>query len=112
LRTNVRQVVVGQRQKILWDALASYVRRHNGWVVSQPDVSPIRFECAPTATLPEILRQQGYEVREAGTAERLLPVTEMVAQSATRTVARQHVEPTMIAVFELDMPVIADSSAK
>jgi hypothetical protein len=109
MRANVRQV--SQKNKILWDALASYVRRHHGWVVSQPDISPIRFECAPTATLPEILRQQGYGVREAGTAERFLPVTETARDLSGRKVERQHVALTMIAVFELDMPMVAGSSA-
>jgi hypothetical protein len=51
---------------------------NGGWIVSQPDTSPIRLECPLDSTLPELLRQAGQNVRSLGTHERLLPVTEKI----------------------------------
>jgi hypothetical protein len=93
----------GKEQHILWTELNTTIRECAGAVVSEPDKTPIRFECEQGSDLPWHLSRIGYEVRSVGTDQRLWPFNEVIEQGGhTRTVS--HVRPTVIAVFELDLP--------
>jgi len=51
-----------------------------------------------------LLRRRGYDVRPAGTAECLLPMTETVTElGATRKVTRQHVSPQLVETYEFKL---------
>jgi hypothetical protein len=54
--------------------------------------------------LQELLRRRGYDVRPAGTAECLSPMTETVTElGATRKVTRQHVSPQLVETYEFKL---------
>ena len=96
-----------QKQRKLWQALNSFISEHGGWMVSQPDTEPLRFECRSESELPESLRDLGYDVVSAGTGERLLPVIhETIRQDGGVTrITVQHVAPIVVSVFEIRLPV-------
>jgi hypothetical protein len=52
---------LNQKQRELWGRLNKYIMANGGWIVSQPDVSPIRFEAPLGSEFPE-LRQAGHRV--------------------------------------------------
>ena len=88
----------------LWYDLNETIRKNAGAVVSTPDVSPIRFECEQGSDLPWHLSRCGYEVRSVGTNERLWPFVEVIKGDAGQIITRTHVAPTVVAVFELELP--------
>jgi hypothetical protein len=75
----------------LWAELNETIHKNAGAVVSRPDISPLRFECQQDSDLPFHLSRCGFEVGYVGTNERLWPVG-------------GHVVPTIVAVYELDLP--------
>jgi hypothetical protein len=83
---------ISKRQRALWEALNSFIQRNGGWVTSQPDCSPIRFECPINYPLPTLLEGMGYTLAESGTAERLLPID------------GGQIGPTTVAVWVFDLP--------
>jgi hypothetical protein len=92
-------------QRKLWQRLNDYIRQEGGWTVSEPNVSPIRFECPTDSSLPELLREAGHDVRDAGTSERLMPTSNIVKQhGGITTVTVQNIVPTMVEVFEFKLP--------
>jgi hypothetical protein len=97
--------IFSERERILWEALDSFIQRHEGWIISLKDVSPLRFECRADCRLPELLTSMGYSVTNAGMNERLMPFTEMViVAGSSRTIERQHVGPIMVSVYSFPMP--------
>jgi hypothetical protein len=101
-----KQPPLSQKQRELWERLNKYIMANGGWIVSQPDISPIRFECPLDSDLPETLRQAGHQVVEYGTHERLMPITETLKEHGLNTtVTRQHVAPIVVSVFEFRLPV-------
>src|SRR5260221_6026672 len=95
---------ISKATRDLWAELNTTIRECAGAVVSQPDVSPMRFECEQGSDLPWHLSRCGYEVRSVGTNERLWPVVEVIKAEGGRTITRTHVAPAVVAVFELDLP--------
>jgi len=66
-------------------------------IVSEADTNLIRLQCLPSSELAEVLRRCSFDVLPAGTAERLLPVTETIIEhGGIRKVVRQHVVPTTV----------------
>jgi hypothetical protein len=97
-----------QRQQRLWQALNEYISDNEGFVTSSPnEVNFIRFEIVPALSriLPELLRSRGYDLRDAGVAERLLPVVETLKQlGGNTTVTREHIAPQQVLIFEFRLP--------
>ena len=94
-----------QRQRSLWEAVHSYIVEHRGLVTAQGYTSPIRFECKAGSELPEKLRRLGYDLKNAGNTDRLMPVIEEMREDGTmRTITRQHVAPTTVEIFEFKLP--------
>jgi hypothetical protein len=93
-----------EKRKRLWQALVEYISDNDGFITSSPnEVNFIRFEIVPALSrvLPEWLRSRGYDVRDAGIGERLLPITETISENETNTkVTRQHMAPQQVAIFE------------
>jgi hypothetical protein len=88
----------------MWDKLNKYIMQEGGWTVSQPDTSPIRFECALDSTLPNLLQAAGHQVRACGTHERLTPVTETMAEHGrTNKIDRQQVGVGIVGVWQFDL---------
>lgn len=93
-----------EKQKAMWGPLHAFIRNHYGYVTSAADRFPIRFECLPDAELPDALRSMGYDLKAAGTAERLLPQAEEVKQRGNvTTITNQHMVRTTVSVFEFDL---------
>jgi hypothetical protein len=95
-----------ERQRLLWEALESYISRNGGWVTSVAYAPSIRFEVEPGSELPELLRDKGYALRDAGATERFLPVAEEVKQRGGTKITVQHLVPTAISIFQLELPQI------
>ena len=88
----------------LWSRLLAFIKNRGGFVTSIIDKSPLRFECPQGSTLPDALREKGFEARSCGTSERLMPKSEIVKQpgtTGTRTV--QSMMPTVVSVYEIDL---------
>jgi hypothetical protein len=49
------------------------VQARGGWTTSIPGDPNIRFEALPGSTLPGDIRSMGYDVRDLGDGERILP---------------------------------------
>jgi hypothetical protein len=77
-----------------WRDLHATISRNHGAVVSRPNEQRMRFHCEGWNPLPELLREDGYSVIPAGTAEVLWPFTEPET-------GIQHVRPGAVHVFEL-----------
>jgi hypothetical protein len=93
------------RLRGLWAACEFKIRRHDGWVTTQPHAFPLRFECLPTNQLPELLEDMGFVVRNAGVAERLLPVIREVKQAGGVTkIVSQALAPTEICIYQCESP--------
>jgi hypothetical protein len=54
-------------------AINAYITERGGWLVSLPGDPAVRMECRPDSALPNDLRALGYDVREIGLGERILP---------------------------------------
>jgi chaperone required for assembly of F1-ATPase len=94
-----------ERQREFWNQLRDWVHQNEGWIVSEPHTPLIRFECRAESELPQLLRAKGYDLNSAGTNERLMPVTELVREhGCIRRVARDHIAPQMVSVFEFKLP--------
>jgi len=90
------------RLRQLWSDLNTCIRESGAWIVSQPDINPLRFEAPLDSTLPESLRQAGHQVRAIGTHERLMPSV-MVERGGNKTFTSQSVGVGVVNVFELLM---------
>jgi hypothetical protein len=87
--------------------LNEFIRQAGGWIVSQPDVSPIRFEAPMNSELPALLKQAGHNVRSIGTHKRLMPITEIVAEHGrSNKVTREQVGVGVAAVWQLELPSV------
>jgi hypothetical protein len=92
-------------QQKLWKRLNQYIREAGGWIVSQPDTSPIRFEAPLNSELPDLLQEAGHNIRFMGTHERLLPQTETLREHGrSNTITRQQVGVGVANVWSLDLP--------
>jgi hypothetical protein len=96
-----------EKQVKVSQALFAFIRNRHGFVVSQPNLSPMRFEVTPPSSLPDELTRLGYTVRHIGATERLLPASEGLSEhSRKKKITRDQVGITQVECFELDMPVI------
>jgi hypothetical protein len=96
---------LSKAQREFWSRLNVFIREAGGWVVSQPDVSPIRFECHLDSELPETLRQAGHRVVDFGTHERLMPIVETMKQHGrNNTITVQQVGVGVVGVWQFDLP--------
>jgi hypothetical protein len=94
-----------REQRNLWSKLNKYIMQEGGWIVSQPDVSPIRLECQMDSKLPDLLSEAGHTVRHLGTHERLIPITETRKLNDTNTtVTTQQVGVGVVGVWQFDLP--------
>jgi hypothetical protein len=94
-----------REQRALWDRLNKFIRQEGGWTVSQPEISPIRFECPLDSNLPTLLREAGHRVIDYGTHERLMPLTETRKLNDTNTtVTTQQVGVGVVGVWQFDLP--------
>jgi len=50
-----------------------WVTARGGWVISPPGDDEMTIECLPGSTLPDDLRDTGYDVQADGEGERILP---------------------------------------
>jgi hypothetical protein len=120
-----RQLVAAPRQpevdkrKQRFEALNKFISQRNGWMTSVPGDPDMTFEALPGSPLADQLRDNGYEVTEIGTTQRILPhaiedkyvigaggdlelVTAGSTQPITQTVTHAGIVTTT--VYELRMP--------
>jgi hypothetical protein len=57
----------------LFATLNAYITKRNGWMVSVPGDSEMRFQALPDSTLPGAHRELGYIVEPIGETQRILP---------------------------------------
>jgi hypothetical protein len=50
-----------------------FVTGRGGWATSLPDATEITVEALPWSTLPDELRDLGFDLQDAGEGERILP---------------------------------------
>jgi hypothetical protein len=94
-----------EAERKFWDRLRDYIHQSGGWITSEPHTDPIRFECLPASSLPELLRGRGYDVVGAGSGERLLPSTQVIRQAGNVTALTvQNVVPTVVEVYQFQLP--------
>jgi hypothetical protein len=100
-----KQSPLSVAQRKLWQRLNDYIRQEGGWTVSEPNVSPIRFECPLDSQLPSLLIEAGHRVISYGRHERLTPVSETRKQSGGNTVVTtQQVGFGVAGVWQFDLP--------
>jgi hypothetical protein len=56
-------------QREFWNQLRDYIHQNEAWVTSEPHVPLIRFEWLPLSSLPDLMRNRGYDVVGAGCAK-------------------------------------------
>ncbi len=61
-----------QKQHELWPALAEFIRRKGGFLVSTPTERNLRIEVPQHSELPDELESLGYDLKPAGTNERII----------------------------------------
>jgi hypothetical protein len=94
-----------REQRALWQRLNKYIMQEGAWIVSQPEISPIRFEAPLDSNLPALLREAGHRVIDYGTHERLMPLTETRKLNDTNTtVTTQQVGVGIVGVWQFDLP--------
>jgi hypothetical protein len=94
----------GEKERKFWGFLRDYITDNEGFITSQPNTSPIRFECWPDSILPQLLNSMGFTVTGAGTAERLMPISETRRLNANTTVTTQQIGPATLAVYQFSPP--------
>jgi hypothetical protein len=99
-----------KKDQELWEFLNQYITDNEGWLVSRPELHTLTFQCRLDSTLPELLRSAGYDVVNAGTAERLLPSV-IDERRGGNTIATQSVSPCEVAVYSFDLPLIETNKA-
>ena len=99
-------VKASDKQRMVWDAFSNHIRKHNGWVVSERDKSPMRFECTASSKLPDILEDLGYQLRSCGTSQRVgVPVIEEVREHGSKKTKQvTHTGLAMVSIYEFDLP--------
>jgi hypothetical protein len=91
-----------ERLHSLWNRLHAYIRNRNSWITSEPGRFPLT--CRPDSDLPKLLANLGYQIKDAGTAERFMPVSEEFKQAGGVTrVTVQHLEPVVLQIWELSL---------
>jgi hypothetical protein len=90
----------GEKERKFWTFLNDYITDNEGFITSQPNTTPIRFECWPDSILPKLLNSMGFDVFNAGLAERLMPISETRKINANTTVTTQQTGPATLAVFQ------------
>jgi hypothetical protein len=94
----------GEKERKFWTFLSDYISDNQGFVVSQPNTTPIRFECWPDSILPKLLNSMGFNVFNAGFAERLMPISETRKINANTSVTKQQIGPATMAVYQFSPP--------
>jgi len=94
--------VLNQKQRAFWRDLNEFIRLAGGFIVSQPDISPIRFECQPDSTLPTLLREAGHRLLEMGSHQRLVPSV-LYEQRGRHRIATTSVSPGIVSVWQLEL---------
>jgi hypothetical protein len=99
--------------------LNAFVRSRDGWIVSVPGDPQVRMECLPGSTLPDELRDAGYDPELIGEGERIIAGTiverrelsaagafEPATEGSTRPVAeaRRHAGIVRVVRFTLALP--------
>ena len=56
-----------------FEEINAFVTEHGGWLVSVPGDAAVRMGCLSESALPDDLRALGYDLREMGEGERILP---------------------------------------
>lgn len=74
-----------RKQNERWAALAEFIRRHGGAVVSLPGVKTLRVEVPKGSALPAKLAELGYNITERGTVTRITG-TDTISPAAERFV--------------------------
>jgi hypothetical protein len=97
-------------QRQLWADLNDEIREWGAWVVSQPDVFPLRFECEMDSPPPATLQDLGHSVHHLGSHQRLMVKNEQLKDHSDRTVSRQRVAPGLAAVYDLSLIMKAEKA--
>jgi hypothetical protein len=90
----------GEKERKFWTFLNEYITDNEGFITSQPNTTPIRFECWPDSILPKLLNSMGFDVFNAGLAERLMPISETRKINANTSVTTQQMGPATLAVYQ------------
>jgi len=100
-----KPAALSRERRQLWQRLNKFIRQEGGWTVSQPEISPIRFEAPLDSNLPALLREAGHRVIDYGTHERLMPLTETRKEhGGNTTVTSQQVGVGVVRVWQFDLP--------
>jgi len=59
-------------RKQRFDALNTWVQARGGWVVSIPGDPEVRIEVLEGSSVPDGLREMGYDIKSMGAAERMV----------------------------------------
>ena len=62
-----------EERKARFAELNAFVRSRGGWLTSIPGDVEVTMECLPGSTLPDELRDQGFDLVEGREGERILP---------------------------------------
>jgi hypothetical protein len=60
-------------RKNRFEGLNEFIQARGAWVTSLPGAAEVTLECLPDSRVPDELRKLGYDVREIGVGERILP---------------------------------------
>jgi hypothetical protein len=94
-----KQPTLSRAQRRLWDRLNEFIREGGGWIISPPTTGQIRLETVIGSTLPNDLKDAGYNIHHLGTHERLMPVN-----NANTAVTGQQVGVGVVNVWQFDLP--------
>jgi hypothetical protein len=94
---------LSREQQKLWTHLNEFIREGGGWIISLPTTLQIRLETILGSSLPEDLKEAGYNIHHIGRHERLMPST-ITEHRGTKTFTTQIVAPGVADVWQFDLP--------
>jgi hypothetical protein len=66
-----RKQAEAAKRRELQTALGRFIHTNGGWLVSSPSEAVLRIEARPDSDLPDKLFDLGFQLRPAGTGERI-----------------------------------------
>jgi hypothetical protein len=97
-----------ERLHAIWGACHAFIRNNGpAWITTMPGAWPLTLECLPDSALPELLRDKGYIVGNAGSQERYLPEPVVITLAGGRgdnKITTDRLVATAVQLWSISLP--------